>query len=230
MRKVIRLAIAVVMAGAMVFTATACGCSKDKDNPSNVAKIHDPIEYAIDQSGNSVVALYKSTMDANEQGEVVIEDEFQDKPVIGILEGAFTGNSGIKKVTMPKTLEYIDRMAFRGCRSLAKVDFPDSLKTIGEAAFMATDLKEVTLTNAEVIGAMAFAHNVNLEKVTINGNITRLENIVEGSSKLEELHLPATITEIADDFTIAQNATIYTPDNSVVIDYCTANGINYKIV
>ena len=222
-----------VIVCAMVLTAKACGCSKDKETegiPSKVQKIHDPIEYAIDANGNSVVALYKSTMDANEQGEVVIEESFQDKPVVGIIEGAFAGNSGITKVTMPKTVEYIDRMAFRGCSSLATVNLPDSVKTIGDAAFMFTAIKEVTLTNVETIGAMAFANNVKLEKLTIKGNVTRLENIVEGASKLKELHLPATITEIAEDFTIPQNAKIYTPDNSVVIDYCIVNGINYEIV
>ncbi len=236
MRKGIKLVIATIMASAMMFTATACGCSNDENpddnssNPSQVEKIHDPIEYATDPQGNSVVALYKSTMDTNENGEVVIENNYQDKPIVGITEGAFTGNSGIKKVTIPQTVEYIERLAFRGCRSLAEVNFPASLKSIGEGAFMGTSIKEVAVTNAETIGTMAFSNNVKLEKVTINGSITRLENIVEGASKLKELHLPATITEIAEDFTIVKSATVYTPNNSVVIDYCIANGINYKIV
>ncbi|MEE0264304.1 MAG: leucine-rich repeat domain-containing protein [Acutalibacteraceae bacterium] len=240
MRKGIKLVIAVAMAGAMMFTAVACGCSNSEgnsngenganSNASQAEKIHDPIEYATDPQGNSVVALYKSTMDANEKGEVVIENEFENKPVKGVTEGAFTGNSSVKKVAMPDTVEYIERMAFRGCRSLTQVNFPDTLKSVGEAAFMATSIKEVTLTNVESIGKMAFANNVKLEKVTINGSITRLENIVEGASKLKELHLPATITEVAEDFTVVNGATVYTPDNSVVIDYCIANGINYQVV
>ncbi|MEE0059970.1 MAG: leucine-rich repeat domain-containing protein [Acutalibacteraceae bacterium] len=235
MKKGIRLVIAVAMASAIMFTATACGCdkseNKENDNtPSKVEKIHDPIEYATDPQGNSVVALYRSTMDANENGEVVIENEFENKPIKGVAEGAFTGNSGIKKVTVPDTLEFIERLAFRGCSSLSDFNFPATLKSIGDGAFMGTAIKEVSLTNIETIGKMAFANNVKLEKVTINGSITRLENIVEGASKLKELHLPATITEIAEDFTIVKGATIYTPDNSVVINYCIANGINYQVV
>lgn len=235
MIKGIKLVIAFAMISAMMFTTTACGCSNNKDTNKNnsvsqAEKFHDPIEYATDPDGNSVVALYRSTMDTNEQGEVVIENEFENKPIKGITEGAFTGNSSVKKVTMPQTVEYIERMAFRGCRSLSEINLPDTLKSIGDAAFMATSIKEVALTNVTTIGTMAFANNVKLEKITINGSITKLENIVQGSSKLKELHLPATITEIAEDFTIVNSATIYTPNNSVVIDYCTANGINYKVV
>ena len=168
--------------------------------------------------------------DVADETEVVIENS-DDTQIKKIGEGAFVSNTTIEKVTLPDTVTHIDRLAFRGCRALQEINLPDGLTTIGVAAFMNTSLKEVTLPKTvTTVEKNAFSNNTSLEKLTINEGVTKLENIVEGDVNLKELHLPSTINEISEEFTVAKDTVVYTPENSVVVDYCEENGIKYEIV
>lgn len=231
MRKGIKLILTATLTAVLMLGAGGCGCSKDSNatpNSSETVQQSNPIVLQTDTNGETVVLMYKR--DASNDTEVKIENT-DDVQIKGISEGAFAGNSTIKKVTMPDTVEHIDRLAFRSCTALEEIEFSNSLSVIGSGAFMSTSLKEVSLpASVTTIEAKAFANNIKLEKLTINEGVVRLENIAEGSAKLTELYLPSTITEIADDFTVSKNTVVYTPDNSIVIDYCTAKGINYEII
>lgn len=227
MKKGIKLIAIAIIAIALVFGTVACG---DEDTAGNSAvEDNSFMEVATDENGETVVKLYnRSSFGDN---SIIVIENTEDIQIKGIAEGAFTGNSEAKKVILPDTIYHIDRLAFRGCSSLEEINLPAGLTTIGEASFMGTALKEVVLPDSvTTIEAMAFANNIKLEKLTVNEGITRLENIAEGSTHLKELYLPSTITEISDDFTVSGSTVVYTPDNSVVTDYCTANGINYEII
>lgn len=229
MRKGIKLILAIAMA--TVLMLGTIGCGNDENTTTSISlEEQSPVELATDENGETVISLCKRSI-SNSKDELVIENP-EDAQIKGVSEGAFAGNSLVKKITFPDTIEYIDKLAFRGCSSLEEINFPSSLTTIGSAAFMGTALKEVVLPDTvTTIETMAFANNTKLEKVTINEGVTRLENIVEGDNHLKELHLPSTIQEIAEDFTVSSSGVvIYTPDNGIVTDYCTANDINYKII
>ncbi len=221
--------LATAIAIMLVFGAVGCGDDTDTSNSSLSVDEGSFIEVTTDANGEAVVLLYRRS--ALSDNSLIIVENTKDIQIKGISEGAFTGNSDLKTVTLPDTIYHIDRLAFRGCRSLEKINFPTSLSVIGEASFMGTALKEVVLPNSvTTVEVMAFANNIGLEKLTVNEGVTRLENIVEGSTHLKGLYLPSTITEISDDFTVSGNTIVYTPDNSVVTDYCIANGINYEIL
>lgn len=229
MRKGINPIFAVIMVIALILGAVAFG--NDKDRASNISiEEQSPVELEKDENGETVISLCKRSV-SNSKNELVIENP-EDTPIKGVAEGAFAGNSTVEKITLPDTIEHIDKLAFRGCSSLEEINFPSSLTIVGSASFMGTAIEEIVLPNTVVtIEIMAFANNTRLKKLSINEGVTRLENIVEGANNLKKLYLPATITEIAEDFTLSNsNAIIYTPDNSVVINYCEAKGINYEIV
>lgn len=220
--------LAVAIAVMLAFSTVACG-DEDTSNSNSAVEHESFMEVATDENGEAVVRIYnRGTIGDN---SIVVIENTEDIQIKGVSEGAFTGNSEVKIVVLPDTIYHIDRLAFRGCSSLEEINLPTSLSAIGEASFMGTALKEVVLPNSvTTVEAMAFANNIKLESLTVNEGVTRLENIVEGSTHLKELYLPSTITEISDDFTVAGSTIIYTPDNSVVTDYCTANGINYEII
>lgn len=230
MKKGIRALFAAVMAVVMLFVTVACGNGEGAASSSISIEEQSPVELATDENKETVINLYKRSV-SNSKEEFVIENP-EYTQIKGVAEGAFAGNSVVRKIILPNTIEHIDRLAFRGCGLLEEINFPSNLTTIGSAAFMGTALKEVILpATVTTIETMAFANNTKLEKITINEGVIKLENIVEGANNLKELHLPSTIQEIAYDFTLSSNdVIIYTPDNSVVIDYCTSNDINYEIV
>lgn len=230
MRKGIKLVFATAMVAVLMLGTTACGSDDTENSSSNSSTVQseDSIVLGTSENGETILTLYKR--DASDDTEVVIENS-DDAPIKRIGEGAFVSNTTIQKVTLPDTITHIDRLAFRNCRALEEINFPDGLTTIGTGAFMGTSLKEVELpSSVTTIEESAFSSNSKLEKLTINEGVTKLENIVEGDGALKELHLPSTITEISEDFSVASSTVIYTPENSVVTDYCTNNGINYEIV
>ena len=227
MRKGINQIIAVIMAVVLMFGTVACDNDKNKEI---AIEEQNPIELETDENGETVISLCKRNV-SNSKNELVIENP-EDKEIKGIAEGAFAGNSTVEKIILPDTIEHIDKLAFRGCSSLEEINFPSSLTIVGSASFMGTAIEEVVLPDTVVtIEPMAFANNTRLKSLSVNEGVTRLENIVEGANNLKRLYLPATITEIAEDFKLSNNkAVIYTPDNSVVANYCTAKGINYEII
>ena len=227
MKKGMKLIATTIIAIIIAFGTVAC--DEDTSNSNSAVEIKSFVEVATDENGEAVVSLYnRGTTGDN---SIIVVENTDDIQIKGISEGAFTGNSEVKRVILPDTIYHIDRLAFRGCSSLEEINLPASLSVIGEASFMATALKEVVLPDSvTTIEAMAFANNISLERLTINEGVTRLENIAEGSTHLKELYLPSTITEISEDFTVSGSTTIYTPDNSVVTDYCEDNEINYEII
>lgn len=229
MKKGVNPILAVVIVVALMFGTVACG--NDENTASSISiEEQSAVELATDENGETVISLCKRSV-SNSKIELVIENP-EDTQIRGIAKGVFAGNSMIKKITLPDTIEHIDKLAFRGCSSLEEVNFPSSLTVVGSAAFMGTAIEEVVLPNTVVtVETMAFANNTRLKKLTVNEGVTKLENIVEGANNLKELYLPSTITKIAEDFRLSSNdAVIYTPDNSIITDYCTTNGINYEIV
>jgi len=118
------------------------------------------INMKFDKESNPIL---KSKYDGINGGTVVIPDEINGLPVIGINNRAFE-QKDVLQVTLPKNLKYIGdhafafsgitsivipegvtdiaEGAFSGCANLAEVRFPKSLKRIGVSAFNGTPVKD----------------------------------------------------------------------------------------
>ena len=74
----------------------------------------------------------------------------------------------------------------------------------------------------------AFLQAKNLRSVTIPEGVEQLPTFLfKEGERLEEVHLPSTITLI-DSMVLygaLQNPVFYTPENQAVTDFCQANGI-----
>lgn len=156
--------------------------------------------------------------------EITLPRLYNGLRVVSVNENAFKGNTKIKKVTFPNTIEYIYKSAFAGCTNLDNVVIPTSVKSIGETAFqnctglvnltfengvrtifpMAFDgcitLHEVVLPNSvTTVGGMAFRHCDNLVSVTISTGMSEIANAMfQYCGKLQSLVLPANITSIGN--------------------------------
>jgi hypothetical protein len=78
--------------------------------------------------------------------------------VVGIEEGAFEGNNMLTKVTMPKSVGYIENRAFADMKSLKSAVIPASVLRIGDEAYAGDgNLMKVTISSATAnIGTGAF--------------------------------------------------------------------------
>lgn len=137
--------------------------------------------------------------------------------------GAFEGCSAIADLKFPTTLSSIGYAAFKDCSSLKNINIPKSLKFLGEQSFANSGIETVTFENGlesisanafavtklkmidlpdsiKSIGMNAFGGCVDLESVVLNEGLKTIESMAfSGKSKLTEIVIPSTVTEITED-------------------------------
>lgn len=123
---------------------------------------------------------------------VSIPDKLDDKLVVTIAEQAFKDKTSITAISLPKTLEKIERYAFAGCLGLQTLTIPANVTSIGEAAFARCDSLETLIfangTGLTEIAPKTFIDCKSLEQVSIPGEIVTIGEAAflgcEGMTKL----------------------------------------------
>lgn len=83
-------------------------------------------------------------------GALVIPEEIDGMPVVGIAAQAFLDNSGITSVTLPENLRYIETAAFYNCTAIREpVLIPDGMEWIWPDAFFGTAITGKKYSAAE---------------------------------------------------------------------------------
>lgn len=147
--------------------------------------MHDGIVYTSDMK-TLVVGLPSKK-------EVVIPEG-----VMEIHANAFY-RCNIESVTMPDSLKVIGTCAFHECKMLNAVKFGSGLTRICERAFSACkNLKKVVLPDRlERMDSSAFS-NSGLESITLGSGLNSLSDCVFAYTPMQEIHIPDTVTHIAN--------------------------------
>lgn len=83
-------------------------------------------------------------------GALVLPEEIGGMPVVGIAAQAFGDNAGISSVTLPESLRYIEKDAFRNCTGIREpVLIPDGMEWIWPDAFFGTAISGKKYSAAE---------------------------------------------------------------------------------
>lgn len=112
-------------------------------------------QYTVNEDGQTVTILNYE----GQGGDVVIPATLDGKNVTVLGERSFLYNATITSVTIPASIETIDKQAFSGCNNLKNVDFAENglLKTIENSAFYGCRITDVTLpASVTSIGNQAF--------------------------------------------------------------------------
>ena len=142
--------------------------------------------------------------------EIVLPDRITD-----IKERTFCHCQSLRKISFPKFLTRILRLAFSGCKSVKEIVLPDRVMYIGPGAFCGCDSLErvVVPRGVNKIASTTFA---------CCRKLTHAEFCVE---------LPDTVVEIANDaFIHSENVVIKAPYGSYAIQYAKENSIKYEII
>ena len=103
--------------------------------------------------------------------ELIIPDSVEK---IGI--HAFDGNK-LKKLKLSSNLTNIESCCFYN-NQLEKINIPNGVQSIGNSAFAENPIKEVTIpASVEEIKAGAFESTITIEKLTIEGDATRFNDV-----------------------------------------------------
>ncbi len=113
----------------------------------------------------------------NSVKELVIEEGIER---IGTRSFAFFAN--LEKVTLPTTLRIIDALAFNST-AISQIDIPSGVTEIGNTAFQATPLTEITLPGVKV-GKSVFNNCASLARVTFTEMPTSINEDAFSGAKL----------------------------------------------
>ncbi len=170
---------------------------------------------------NSVVEFGNYAFSGTFLKEIDIPDS-----VIYFGDGCFAGCRNLKKIKLPKSLEYLPSHTFDECFSLEEIDIPDSVMDIGEECFLKCSklvrvklpyglsylrdsvfkfcgsLEEIDIPDSVMdIGEECFWDCSNLIKIKLPANLKKLgKYLFHGCSSLKKVELPDGIEEVDYSF------------------------------
>ena len=111
------------------------------------------------------------------KGDVYLGAYFNEKKVLGILDGAFKDCIGVTKVYLLDGLVKIGDHAFENCTSLTEIEIPETVTHVGEYAFVnCSSLEKLTLNEGIwKIGKYAFAGCKSLTEVVLPESLIAIE-------------------------------------------------------
>jgi hypothetical protein len=137
--------------------------------------------------------------------------------VVSIFRMAFHSALGVRRVTLPPTIEEIQEEAFCYSFGLNTIKLNNGLKRIGESAFyFCKNLMEVIIPdNVTQLGRYAFGECQSLREVVIGSGISKMEGTFRACDDLSKITCRAiTPPGVTQDFfseVAFQNATLYVP-------------------
>lgn len=192
----------------ILFGMTICASAKMKEN--------DEYQYEIIKRNGIYMHSSENVFGDIEQGiylyrylgnqtEVEIPEEIDGLPVIRMSGVCFDKNENLQKVTIPKSMVWID--GFSNCTNLVNVVMEEGLRVIGCDAFTnCTSLKKINLPDSVgFIGGFeldcsSFSHCTSLKEIHLPKNLKRMDNYAfSGCSSLYKIKFPKGLKVIETD-------------------------------
>ena len=179
---------------AVSFMIFPIGCDNLSSKPSK------GLEFALtgNGAGYDVVGIGTCT-DKN----IVIPDEYEGLPILGIEDNAFLNCDFVKSIKLPKTVNYVSQYAFVGCTSLTKIEaneeseyfqsiygnlYTKNTEVLRIYAPGKTEKSFVVPNGVKVIGANAFCGCTSLKSVSIPSSLYSIEpEAFSGCTSLTEI-------------------------------------------
>lgn len=163
-----------------------------------MAETYGDFEYTVDENG---LWITKYTGSAE---NLTVPDAINGIPVSHISPEAFRGNTALRSITLPDSLQTIDRHAFSDCTNIRSMTVPDGVTKISlHCMDNMTSLEELTLPavvegEGSLWGNSAFSTSrpVNLRKLTITSGSAIVADQFRLLPALETVILADSITSI----------------------------------
>ena len=169
------------------------------------------VEYTYTYSKEYSGLKAKITSYFGKDEDVTIPNTIDGFEVVGISEGAFTGNNFIKSVIVPEGVISIDTDAFKDCSNLKVITLPSTLEFLSQGVFM---------------------NDLALQTINIPDSLTTLYDYTFcGCTALESIEIADTMEQILgnDIFTGCNNLTIRCKDGSIAQKYAKEHSIAFSI-
>ena len=126
--------------------------------------------------------------------------------VTSIDYGAFSGCSSVTSVTIGNGVTSIGDSAFYGCRGLKIITSGKGMTTIGATYGWLENLKELTLSGAQIIEDAAFSSATGLEKVFFSKDLVMIKKGAFGNgTNITDIYYEGTEEDWAKVYILADN-------------------------
>lgn len=112
---------------------------------------------------------------------------------------AFSNNLELSSVTFSECLKYIGEACFKNCSSLEEVSLPSSVEKINKHAFSGTNISSIIIPESIEELKESFYSCSGLSSITFNGVPTTFYGTFENCTTLESITLPEGLTYIGID-------------------------------
>lgn len=114
-------------------------------------------------------------------------------------QGAFSNCTNLTKITLPSSLQVLDKGAFRGCAKLRDVTLPQSLTTISSYVFADCAIEHLDLPQTlTVINEGAFS-SCPIRDIVFPSELRSIGNNAFYGSSIQNLTIPNSVISIGDD-------------------------------
>ena len=155
-----------------------------------------------------------------------VENDGKTYTVVEIGKYTFEGQTGLKSITLPNTLQRIDSWAFHATNNstpgLRSIDIPDSVTEIGTSAFNGCSyLTDVRLSPNVKYLVDCFIDCERLQYIEIPEGVKTLSQTFDGCKNLETVILPTSLEKIYDlTFNDCEQLRyLYLPENVCKVDW-----------
>ena len=197
-------------------------------NPVDPADHSSDWDFGFLPDGTMGITNYKG----NEK-DLVIPDFLYGYPVISIGSSSFSHISTLKSVTIPEGIIKIDDFAFYEC-SLESIKLPKSLQYLGRSAFNGCkNLSSVEMQEGPAeIGAAAFHSCSQLKNIIIPEGVNKIGDYAFNyCSNLSMVTLPESLESIGSDaFYHADRILFYLRENSYSEEWAKSNQYKYQYI
>ena len=155
------------------------------------------IEFEV-RGGAAYVAGYRGERNTGLAGWLIVPEEYEGVPVVGIDPGAFDSVC-YGKLHLPSSLRTIGGNAFNDA-IFDQIELPDGLRAIGGYAFQFSSLREIDIPDSVyVLGESAFYFCTALERVSLPAGLRDIpEAVFDQCTALTQVELPEGLLTIGD--------------------------------
>lgn len=165
---------------------------------SDTAPITEGLSFSERKDGEEVVGYWVSGIGEAIDTEILIPQSYNDLPVTGIDNRAFSGCADITYIVVPNTVKIIGFQAFYQCKGLTSIELCEGLDGIGYGAFYGCkNLSEIVIPNGvRQIGYNIFFGCTALSSVELPDSLTYIgQAVFVGCDNLKSIKFDGTIEQ-----------------------------------
>ena len=181
-----------------------------------------PFQYRILEDGTVEILKY-----LGKRRFITIPDYIEGRQVSSIGDGAFAGESRLRRILLPHYLKRIGDAAFMGCTNIVTFVLPNEVESIGRLAF-ANNVRLVSLqigNSLQTVGQQAFANCGKLQSLFFPKTLRS----IDGTAFIGTSSMQSILVDEENPYFVSVDGVLFSHTKSLLVAYPEARSAMYKL-